>query len=425
VAIYISKYLRSIWRHLQVPFYNNAYSLIGLQIVASALGFAFLALLTRIYSSTQVGLGSGIFSIVTLLVSLAGLGLDDGLAYYLPRDAQPARLINVSLSLSAAAALVLAIAFLVGQRMFSPALSVITQSPLNAVVFVASTLLMSLSAIQDALFIAERASWFTLFKGVLVNLVRLPILLLMLITREWGVLLSMVLASLIGCLVFGNLYQRAIRPAYYFRPDLHPAVWKPILGYAFGNHLTNFVVTLPSTVVPLIILNTLGAAPTAYFYVAWMLASLMNVIGRAFGTSLLVESGREAGSVRINALRALVISGAVLVPAVIILSTFARPLLAIFGKDYGTEGTTLVVQLAISGIPLTLHGIAVGVLKARRKIGSLISVAFAFAALHIAGSLWLAPQFGLQGVGNAVIVARSVSALLGCLLAFQGNPKDA
>jgi O-antigen/teichoic acid export membrane protein len=108
----------------------------------------------------------------------------------------------------------------------------------------------------------------------------------------------------------------------------------------------------------------------------------------------------------------------VLIPAVIGLSILVRPLLLVLGKDYSTQSATLVVLLAVSSIPLTFQGIAVGVLKARARIKSLLVTGVVFTVLHLGFSAWLVSYWGLTGVGIAVILARTLSAALAFLLAF-------
>ena len=58
----------------------------------------------------------------------------------------------------------------------------------------------------------------------------------------------------------------------------------------------------------------MGAVSNGYFYIAWMVASLLAVIGRSFGSSLFVESGRELNSIKSNTFRSLAISTIILLP---------------------------------------------------------------------------------------------------------------
>ena len=63
-------------KHIRTPLYDNAYSLIrrpGCRLDSRGI---FWAVAARIYTTSQVGLGTGILSAALLLTSLASLGFD-------------------------------------------------------------------------------------------------------------------------------------------------------------------------------------------------------------------------------------------------------------------------------------------------------------------------------------------------------------
>lgn len=189
--------------------------------------------------------------------------------------------------------------------------------------------------------------------------------------------------------------------------------------FSFGNFVTNTVVSLPNTLLPLIILTKLGAEANAYFYLAWMLGSMINVIGRSFGTSLFVESGHDETSIKKNILRSLKTASIMVIPGVLGLSLFAHPILLLLGKDYGANSTMLVILIAISSIPLTVHGIAVGILKAKGKVKELILLGAVFTGLHLSLAIIFSTYWGLSGLGYSIITARFISALMAFLLAVN------
>jgi len=414
-----SQKIAALRNHLKIPFYNNAYSLIGNQATSSILGMIFLVVVTRFYSSNQVGLGTGIYSAALLLTSLAAIGLGDGLTYDLPRVAYPDRLINAYFSLSSIVVITFAGAFILGQRWFSPGLEIIRQSPLSIMLFLSSTIVIHLSMQQDALFVADRVSIYSLSKNILANLIRLPIFALLYTTNEWSLILSAAISLLVGSLTIGKRYHLNERPIHRYQIELDPQIWKPTLGFSFGNYLMNIVVSLPNTLLPLFVLNIMGPTKSGYFYIAWIIPSLLAVIGRSFGSSVFVESGREFNSIKINTLRSMVISSCVLFPSVTLLVVLSNYVLLIFGKQYSLEGAALVRLLLVSCIPLTYYGILVGVLKAQGKIKLLLFLAFIFTGLHIVGALFFIPISGLVGIGWAVIYARFISFVVAVLFVWR------
>lgn len=398
--------------HIKTPFFNNAYSLIGIQVATSLLGFLFWTLAARVFTSDEVGLGTGIYSAALLLVGLASLGFGDGITYYLPRVDHPRSLINAYFSVSAIAVLGLSIIFILGQGNWLPELGIIRETPLTILIFIASVLILHISTMQDALFIADGRSSYSLYKYILINTLRLSIIIFLTMTKEWAFLLSSAMVSIVGIGVYAKQYQKTVRKSYRYTFQIQPKIWSPMLSYSLGNYVFNTLVFLPNTIIPLIVLNRLGATLSAYFYIGWMLANMVSVFGRSFGVSLFVEGSKDYSSIGRNMLRSFVATAVVVIPGVIVLIVLAKPILMIFGKDYGTEATQLVRLLAISIIPFTVYGIAVGVLKARGKITFLILTAITYTGLHLVLSYGLVTNFGLVGIGYAVNVARFAAAFL-------------
>jgi len=409
----------AVRNHLKIPFFNNAYSLIVNQAVSAILGMVFWMVVTRFFSSSQLGLGSGLYSAALLLTSLASLGFGDGLIYYLPRVAHPVRLINTYFCVSGFVALFFTGVFIICQRWFSPGLEIINESFLFVVLFLLSTLIIHFSILQDGLFIADRVAKYSLTKNILANLLRFPFLALLFNTKEWALILSAGISILIGSLFLGKHYKLNNRSDYRFKIDLDPLVWKPLLGFSFGNYIMNTVVSLPGSFLPLLVLNNLGPAENGYFYIAWMIPSMLDVIGRSFGSSLFVESGLDFNSIKQNIKRSLITSTIVLIPSVILLSFFSKYILLIFGSQYSLKGITLMRLLLISCIPLSYYGIFIGVLKSLGRVKTLLILGFIFSGLHIGGAFLLISNYGLEGLGYSVLIARLISFFIALFFIYQ------
>jgi len=69
---------------LRTPLYANAFYLWVNAAGAAVAGFAFWALVARLYDADDVGLGSAALSIVVLLATFSHLGLGMGLIRFLP-----------------------------------------------------------------------------------------------------------------------------------------------------------------------------------------------------------------------------------------------------------------------------------------------------------------------------------------------------
>jgi O-antigen/teichoic acid export membrane protein len=417
----IRNQFHAIVNHIRIPLYTNAYALILLQVSVSILGFLFWVIATRTNKPGEIGTGTALLSASLLIVSLSNLGFDDGLTYFLPRSTNQNALINTSFCITLSLSGMLALLYLIGIPIWSPKLGSVLDTPITFLTFITCVILLQLSAMQDGLFIADRISKYALFKGITTNLLRIPFFLLLVFFSIgiWDIILSASLALLVGIIFSQYFYINRQRISFEF---VFPKVSRELRlmsRFSFGNYLSNFIVGLPTTILPLIIFEKLGTEANAYFYIAWIIGGMIGVIGRSFGTSLFVESSHDQPSLERNIWRSFRSAVLIVIPAVIGLSLIAKDLLLFLGKDYGENSTTLVIWFALSSIPLTIHGISIGVLKAKGKIKELVWAGTFFAVLHIVLTLSFVTYWGLPGVGWAIVLARSLSAFLTVLLAMS------
>lgn len=410
--------------YIKTPFYNNVYSLLALQVSGAFLGLFFWLIAARILSPGQVGIGTALVSSTMLVLNFADLGLDDGLAYHLPLCEDKQSLVNAYFSLSVITSLLFALAIFLLQPSLFPALSALQNSLFLIFSFFIGALVLHLSAMQDALFVAQRVSKYAFLKGLLINFLRIPVLFALLALGEWSLLTSLILVTLIGLVLYGRIYVKKVDLIHHYRINLLPKVWLPIMRFSFGNYLTGMMVSLPGTIIPLLILNLLGANANGYFYIAWILASMLDMVGRSFGVSLFVEGRAIPESLNHNIIRSILYSSLILLPVVLILVLYAAPMLSLFGSEYRVESAVLVRILAIGGIPMTLYGIAVGVLKAHGRIQAIILIGFVFVSLHLGGSWCGARLAGTTGIAWAIVIARVLSAALAGYLLLR-NPRIA
>ncbi|MGH8245627.1 MAG: hypothetical protein ACREUU_04265, partial [Gammaproteobacteria bacterium] len=106
---------------LKTRLYISAFYLWLNGAIAAVGGLVFWAVAARLYSAHDVGLGSAAFSALVLLATFSHFGLGLGLIRFLPEYGSGAsRLANAAFTTTAAAAAVLAIAFLVGAWLWLP-----------------------------------------------------------------------------------------------------------------------------------------------------------------------------------------------------------------------------------------------------------------------------------------------------------------
>jgi O-antigen/teichoic acid export membrane protein len=184
------------------------------------------------------------------------------------------------------------------------------------------------------------------------------------------------------------------------------------------------VALLPTTVLPIIVLDQLGARQAAFFAMPLMIVALLNVIPSMASQSLFAEASADEASLRSQTRRTLLGVYAVLVPGVIALCLLAGPVLSIFGTDYARNGTRCLQLLAISGVFAGFNYVADTVLNARKQVkryvflntaGTVCAIGFPVAfmgyGLTGVGVGWLVGQIGYSLIAVVTLVAsRTVAA---------------
>ena len=102
--------------------YRNAiYLMLSIGVMA-VLGFFFWIINARLYSAEQVGIGTTLISVMTLISSFSILGLDNGIIRYLPTSERKNEKINTSFTSVALMSILISAIYLIFMKIFSPKL---------------------------------------------------------------------------------------------------------------------------------------------------------------------------------------------------------------------------------------------------------------------------------------------------------------
>jgi len=128
--------------------YKNSIYLMLSTGVTAVFGFFFWIINTRLYSAEQVGIGTTLISIMTLISSFSILGLRNGLIKYLPTSERKNEKINTSFILVGLTSIFISIFFLVFLKTFSPRLFFIRESIIFSLLFILAIVFCSLNIIS-------------------------------------------------------------------------------------------------------------------------------------------------------------------------------------------------------------------------------------------------------------------------------------
>ncbi len=329
------------------PLYANSSFLFANTVLGSGLGFVYWIIVAQLFSASEIGLGTALVAAARLLAGFSNSGLGLGIIRFLSQTSRERgnTLINASLTFSLSIAVLLGSAYLLTLSIWSPKL-LFLQEPLWAVIFLLSVALWSLAPMMDQIFLAHRAGAAVLGRNLTMHVCKLAIpFALVFAGGAMGVFASFSLAIATSCILGLWFLTSKVRPGYSLRlrlSNLFDA--REFLAYSVSSHTGNYLINLPSIILPLIILDRIGESQAAYYYVAFMVASMLYSAATSLATSAFVEGSNNSGTALRRAVKATLL---IVVPGIATLHVASPILLSFFGTEYlSAKGLLLALVYA-------------------------------------------------------------------------------
>ena len=379
------------------------------------MGFLFWLAVARAYLPADVGVAAVFLTTTLLLARAAALGLPLGILRFLPSHRDKVGLINAAFTMSAISSITIGAVFLAALDLWAPALASIQRDPLLLTALLVSLVLFTLDGVLDNSFVAARRADYGLVRTTVFYGLRVPFVFAFASMGVTGIVLSWTSALVISVVGTAPLLSRLF-PGYRPALAIRPLRGTGIFGFSLWSYGTGLVAGASEFLLPLLILQRLGAgagAPAAaYYYAASALAGLLDAVPWSFSTSLLVE-GSHLGTDFVAAARKTVrYSGPILALGIALAIILGRPLLNLFGPSYAAESYEMLVVLAFAS-PITL---AVGIVTTNLRIAKRVRPIFAIAAVSAGITLttaWLTlPLLGALGAAIGAIAGQATSLTL-------------
>lgn len=159
---------------------------------------------------------------------------------------------------------------------------------------------------------------------------------------------------------------------------------------------------LPPQILPILVVGILNSVEAGYFSITWLVGSLCFFISPAVCQALLAEGSLRPQELDQKTRTAVALSSSLLVGPIIVYVFFGSAVLGLFGSKYATNGTTLLVILAISSVPDLVTNVAVARYRVQGRLGAAAIVNGIIAVVAIAGTAWaLGTSLGINGAGWA------------------------
>ena len=397
---------------------RNTIYIMGTGVTTAAFGYLYWILAARTYSTYDVGLGSALISAMSLASTLAMLGMGSTLVQTLPRREAGhtwSLTLNAGLATGILAGLLTGIIMVVALPLFSHQFAIVEHNAGYTLAFVAGVPLMTVSALLDQAFVAERAANNMLLRNAAVAVLKMPLMVLpvVLLARvdALGILLSGVVAMavvLIGGLLL--LVPRLGR-AYCLAARGIVGQVRSMLSSLVGHHFINLGGDLTQYLLPVFVAVRLSPTDNAYFYTTTRLGSVFFMVSSAVAVSLFAEGSHAAGDLQRKVRASAAISGMLLGPAMLVCFLGGRYILLVFGPGYAQHGLTLLMIYIASAVPDAITNIYVSVLRVQRRLRFAALLQLSMAGLTWALAwIWL-PVLGIAGVGWAWLVAQVAGSL--------------
>lgn len=409
----------AMWRRHR-DLLSNASSLVATTGVASALGFLYWALAARLFTRQAVGYGSAAVSAMTLLGTIGMFGLGTVLMGELPRRRPRAGLVSAALLASGLGSMVLGLGFAVVAPSISVRFGHISGTPGQAALFAAGVMVTGASLVFDQATIGLMRGGLQLSRNVAFAAAKLLALVAaaIILHNQFGVGITVswvagIAVSLVPVAIWLRLTGTPVLP----RPD-----WGVLRGLgrtAIAHSWLNIAITVPWSLIPVLVTVVVSPSANAAFYVAWMLVNFLYIVPGALSTVLFAVAAADPQMIAPKLRFTLRLSLLIGLPGMAALILGGHLALSIFGAGYARAAMLPLCLLTIGYLPAIpkIHYIAV--CRAAGKIPRAAAVLTAAATSEVTAAALGGALGGLEGLSFALLGVYLVEGLVTAPAVFR------
>jgi O-antigen/teichoic acid export membrane protein len=388
---------------------RNSLYLVFTSGLQAALGFAFWVVAARLFTPAETGRASSLISASLFLSMLALLGLNNSFIRHLPTARNRNALITGGLSVVAVCAVVLGAVYVLAAPTIAPRLAFVEQRIPLAIGFILFTGAASVNLLTDSIFIGSRkAGYIALTDGAVAGVAKIVALVCLVGFGAFG----LYSASTAGLAAAALVSVVLIAARLGWRPEFENslAALRPLVRFSSASYAAEFLAIVPQSVLPLIVLDRIGPAAAAYYYVSYQVAALTFSASYAVQATTLAEGSRADVDLRALVRRSIRLMLIVTLPIILVMVLGAHWILLAFGTRYSVHGTATLIVLVAAGVPIAAVGLMETVLRLLGRLTAMVwgSVFFAVA---ICGFAWLLGGHGLTALALAWPVGTVASAI--------------
>ena len=392
---------------------NSLFLMLSAALTA-AIGFVFWGLVAHLYPVSRIGLATSLLSAISLISYLALFGFNSTLIRFpaagRARDGQ----ISIALVSVAGTGTLIGSVYLLALGLISPKLEFIRADPLVAVAFVAFCALAAVNLLTDSVFIGARMPQYnTLVDGIIQSLVKLMMPVFLVTLGAVGIVAATGIGYLVA--VLASIYFMCRKLGYRFELRVKGTRLRESARYSASSYASTLLNLLPLLLLPTIVLRTLGAEQSAYYFMAFQIATLLSAASYAIGQSLFSEGAHDPENVPALLRRSARIMSLIVVPGAVGLAALSGPVLAIFGAGYVRHAQGLLVVLSLGSVAVAFNSWAANALRIVNRMRSLVLSDVVLAVTVLGLAIGLGSR-GLLWTGYAWVAGNLLS---GCVAAAR------
>lgn len=264
--------LRTIARLASDPLYRNSFIMAFSNIFNAGCGFFFWIIAARLYTVEQVGLATALLSSIWLVSLFSMLGFDTTIIRFISLE-NKGKLIGTSLIITTAACILTGVIFILLADFISPSMLYLRELG-YALAFLLIGVLNSVAGLTGTASIADRKAEHY-FLQILFMALRIPALVPLVFLGVFGIFGSFGLGYLVASVVGLAAFQRSIAT---IRPEVNWDFVHRSFRFSSRNYISNILFVAPTLIISIMVLNMLGAAEAAKYYIALAIGSMVLII---------------------------------------------------------------------------------------------------------------------------------------------------